>query len=201
MAKDVVLAIANPNLPYEIYSDASNLAAGFVLVQNDRPIMFGSKMFNAAQKNYSVTDKEVLAMVMAVKKFWCYIKGTRVTLFTDHKPLVTFLDNVDATRSARECRWWEKLSRLDSIIVHIAGNANVVADVLSRNVRGHLCTILALTGLPLENIRQEQLACPETRPYFDALESGTLTKLFDVGNVTLVKGVLYHIWSRTLDQS
>jgi len=65
----VVLKIPDINQDFELFTDASHVAAGFVLAQNSRPIAFGSKMWNDAQKNYSTGDKEAQAIVLGLKKF------------------------------------------------------------------------------------------------------------------------------------
>ena len=49
----------------------------------EHPIAFASKSFTAAQKNYSQIEKEVHAIIWAVKKFYCYLYGRHFTLMTD----------------------------------------------------------------------------------------------------------------------
>lgn len=55
---------------------------------SDRPIAFASKTLTAAEKNYSVLERESLAIIFGVRKFHQYLYGNFVTIITDHKPLV-----------------------------------------------------------------------------------------------------------------
>ena len=55
--------------PFEIYTDASARQLGAVITQNNRPIAFYSKKLNTAQQNYTVTDLELLSVVMTLKEF------------------------------------------------------------------------------------------------------------------------------------
>ena len=54
---------------------------------NEHPIAFMSHKLNSAQKNYSVTELECLAAVLAVKKFRAYVEGTRFKIITDDASL------------------------------------------------------------------------------------------------------------------
>ena len=68
--------------------DASDYAMGAVLGQKAdkvfRVTYYSSKTFNEAQKNYSTTENEMLAMVFACEKFRPYILGSHVIIHTDH---------------------------------------------------------------------------------------------------------------------
>ncbi|GJV23793.1 reverse transcriptase domain-containing protein [Tanacetum coccineum] len=68
-----VIMSPNWNLPFELICDASDFAVGAVLGQKDgkhfHPIYFASKTLNAAQQNYTVTEKEVMVVVFAFDKF------------------------------------------------------------------------------------------------------------------------------------
>ena len=50
-------------------------------------IYYASKTLNAAQKNYSATEKELLAIVFALDKFRSHLFGSLVIIFTDHVAL------------------------------------------------------------------------------------------------------------------
>ena len=83
-----VLQGPNWNLPFQISSDASDTAIGAVLGQEEdkRPyaIYYISKNLSSAELNYTVTEKEFLAVIHAVNKFKHYITGYPVMLYTDH---------------------------------------------------------------------------------------------------------------------
>ena len=76
---------------FEVMCDASGVALRVVLGQRKNkiihPIYYASKALNEAQKNYTVTEQEILAVVFAFEKFHSYLLGTRVIVHTDHSTL------------------------------------------------------------------------------------------------------------------
>ena len=54
---------------------------------SEKPIAFASHTLIPAECNYSQLEKEVLAVIFAVKRFHQYLYGTYFTLYSDHKPL------------------------------------------------------------------------------------------------------------------
>ena len=71
--------------------DASDLAIGAVLGQREdgKPhgVYYASKTFNEAQRNYTPTEKELLAVVYTLDKFRAYLVGSDIVIFTDHSSL------------------------------------------------------------------------------------------------------------------
>ena len=74
--------------PFEVMCDASGVALSVLLgqIRNKilHPIYYASKDLNESQKNYSVTEQELLAVVFAYEKFRSYLLGTGVIVHTDH---------------------------------------------------------------------------------------------------------------------
>ena len=91
---------------------------------------FASRSLNKAERNYSTTEKELLAIVWGVGYFRPYLYGTKFTIVTDHK-LLTWIVSVKDPGS-RLLRWRLKLERYDYEIVFQKGVANTNADALSR---------------------------------------------------------------------
>jgi len=58
-------------------------------VENDieHPIAYYSKKLNDHQRNYSVVEKEALALILATRTFSAYLDSKVVTVFSDHSPL------------------------------------------------------------------------------------------------------------------
>ena len=83
-----------------------------------------------AEKNYPTHEKEMLAIVRALKKFRADLLGTRFTILTDHRTLECFQGQRDLSR--RQARWQEFLSEYDFDIVYVKGGDNTVVDALSR---------------------------------------------------------------------
>ncbi|GJP69406.1 hypothetical protein CLOP_g336, partial [Closterium sp. NIES-67] len=86
-----VLRISDPDRPYEFISDASDIAIGAVLLQDFgdglQPVAYESRKLQGAETNYTVHDKEMLAIVHAFKTWRCYPTGADVTVRTDHRSL------------------------------------------------------------------------------------------------------------------
>lgn len=129
--------LSNPDFSKKFYlhCDASDYGIGAVLVQLDengqeKPIAFMSKKLNSAQRNYSVTERECLAAVEAIKKFRCYLELQDFEVVTDHSSLVWLMKQPDLT--GRLARWVFKLQPYNFSISHRKGKDHVVPDALSR---------------------------------------------------------------------
>ncbi|KAI5347506.1 hypothetical protein L3X38_015385 [Prunus dulcis] len=79
------------SMPFEIMCDAIYGAIGAVIGQrkDKKPVVisYASRTLNSAQKNYTTTEKELLAVVFALEKFRSYILGSQIVVFTDHSAL------------------------------------------------------------------------------------------------------------------
>ena len=128
------LIAPDPQSPSILYTDASDVGIGALLAQIDdgkvKPIDMASRRLLPAEKNYHTTEKELLAIVWATKKWRHYLEGSNITIYTDHKP-ITMLKQIKTTQG-RMARWLLHLSTLDAKIVFYAGKSNTIADGLSR---------------------------------------------------------------------
>jgi len=126
----------NWDKPFEIMCDASDYALGSVLGQRDgktpHVIAYASMTLDKAQRNYTTTEKELLAVVFSLEKFRSYLLGTKVIIFTDHAALRYLMKKKES--KPRLIRWILLLSEFDIEIRDKKGSANVVADHLSRLV-------------------------------------------------------------------
>lgn len=101
---------------------------------SERPIAFASRSLSAAE-NYSQIDKEALAIVWSVKKFFSYLYGHRFTLITDHKPLTSIFHpakSLPVLSVARMQRYAIFLSSLSYDVVYRKTSDHCNADALSR---------------------------------------------------------------------
>lgn len=129
-----VMSCPDFSRPFILQCDASLSGLGSVLVQEfdgvEHPIAYYSRLFSKAEKNYSTTERELLAVLDSIKHFRGYLEGVEFTIVTDHialKWLLT-LDNP----SGRLARWATIISQFNFKIVHRRGVLNVVPDALSR---------------------------------------------------------------------
>lgn len=131
-----VLAAPCFDRPFQVQVDASQVGAGAVLFQGGddgvlRPVCFFSKKFNSYQSNYSVIEKEALALIWALQHFEVYLGGAApIVVYTDHNPL-TFLSSLKSPNQ-RLVRWALFLQAHNLDIRHVRGRDNVQADALSR---------------------------------------------------------------------
>jgi len=130
-----VLVHADFKKHFYIQCDASHVGVGAVLFQrnqngDEQPIAFFSAKMNKHQVNYSVTEKECLAAILAIWKFRPYVEGMPFTCITDHASLKWLMTMKDLSR--RLARWSLQLQGYDFNIEHRKGSENVVADTLSR---------------------------------------------------------------------
>jgi hypothetical protein len=84
------LQLPDPNGEYEVTTDASEDEAtvGAVLTQNGHPIAYEFKKLNSHQKNYPVYDKEICAIMHALKRWRPFLLGRHFKVYTDHRSLV-----------------------------------------------------------------------------------------------------------------
>ncbi|GFT77737.1 retrovirus-related Pol polyprotein from transposon 297 [Trichonephila clavipes] len=87
-----ILRQVDPKKPLIIRTDASSYALGAVLLQgesptDEQPVEYASRLLSSAEKNYSTTEREALAVVWALNKFRGYIEGAEITVASDHQPL------------------------------------------------------------------------------------------------------------------
>lgn len=136
LATAPVLLAPDFKRPFILYTDASDVGVGAVLVQTndngvEQPVAFFSKKLNPGQMHYSTIEKETLALVLAVKHFEVYVTTSDpLVVYTDHNPLL-FLQK-SAFGNRRLLRWSLALQDLPLLIKHVKGKDNVVADCLSR---------------------------------------------------------------------
>ena len=72
---------------FVVYTDASEVGLGAVLEQDNHVIAYASCVLTKSERNYSMIQKECLAIVYATKQFRHYLLGRQFQLYTDHAPL------------------------------------------------------------------------------------------------------------------
>lgn len=136
-----VLNVYNETLGLETHTDACDTAIAGIVEQRGvdgklKPIGFYSKKLSPAEQNYTVHDKELLAIVNTFKKFrhWLHGSPAPIVAWSDHSALRHFLTTTKL--SQRHARWAEALGEFRFEIRHVPGRANRAADALSRKEEG-----------------------------------------------------------------
>jgi hypothetical protein len=101
-----------------------------VLLQEGHPVAFESRKLNSAELNYQTTEKEMLAVVHALRVWRCYLEGANFTVYTDHVSNTYFQTQPNLSR--RQARWSEFLQRFGAFEWKYRKGAKNVADALSR---------------------------------------------------------------------
>ena len=128
------LIIPTSDDQFIMYTDASSRGVGAALFVTRKgkelPVSFFSRQLVNAQKNYSATELEGLAIMLAVQYYSPFLYGTKFIIRTDHRALVSLLKS--RVLNNRLYRWVLKLQSYDFVVEYHPGKENVVADALSR---------------------------------------------------------------------
>lgn len=159
-----VLGHPSPDHPFFVYTDASDIGLGAVLTQRkddgtEEVLSYASRTLNQAEKNYSVTEKECLAVIWALERWQHYLEPKLFTVITDHSALKWVLSSTKTT--SRLIRWPLRLQRFDFIVEYRKGKLNNVPDALSRIPAKVGCCLFSKNGdetipISLKTIREEQ---------------------------------------------
>lgn len=166
--------------PFHLSADAQDVAVGYVLEQADasnrmRPIAFGGRKFKLHERNYTVTEKECLAVISAIRHFNHYLQGAHFILWVDHSALTWLFSKTDL--SGRLTRWILKLQSYSFEIKYRKGTQHGHADGMSRGTFSEhdVANIQAITAEALEPWILEQEGAV-LRHYLTTLETPPLAK-------------------------
>lgn len=134
-----ILGLPVEDRMFQLSTDACDYAMGGVLeqlqlnsngVEEPKVIAYLSAKFKAAELNYPVREKELLAIIHSLKHWRHYLLGSHFKIFTDHHSLKFLLTQKEVT--GRIARWLDLLADYDFEIYYRAGDKNGAADGLSR---------------------------------------------------------------------
>ena len=136
ITKYPVLMAPDPHKDYILETDASDEALSATLLQRDdndelHPVAYASKTLNDAQRNYTVTDREALAIVWGLEHFNTFCEGHKYTAITDHAALKYLYTAKNKT--PRLHRLLLRLQPYEVTLHYRPGKDNHAADLLSRS--------------------------------------------------------------------
>ena len=164
-----LLGYFDPTKRLIIKTNASDYTTAAVISQETEGELqllgFMSKKMTSAKQNYTITEKEMLAIIQAVKEWRKYFEGskTRAKIITDHKNLTYFQEAKITNR--QQAKWALEIQDLPYHITYRKGEENVVADALSRkedNIES-----LELQPIFLQNMALEKAKCKGYHPYYN----------------------------------
>nr|GEW58277.1 hypothetical protein [Tanacetum cinerariifolium] len=161
-----ILIASDWDMPFELMCDASDFAIGAVQGKHQdkhfRPIHYASKTMTEAESNYTMTEKEMLAVVYAFEKFRSYLILNKSIEFT-----FKVIDTKGAENLAAD-----QLSRLENTHQHVLDpkeiNESFPLETLNLvSTRGNQSTpwkplkSSRLTTLDQHEVTMDQITQPE----------------------------------------
>ena len=98
---------------YTLYSDASGIGLGCVLMQDGKVVAYASRQLKPHEQNYRTHDLELVAVVFALKIWRNYLYWEKCRIYTDHKSLKHLLTQKEL--NLRQRRWLELFKDYDCI--------------------------------------------------------------------------------------
>ena len=213
MSQELILGYYSPENRTQLYTDASPVGLGAVLVQwheeRSNIIAFASKTLTDVERRYCQTEKEALSLVWGVERFKNYLIGIEFELLTDHKPLEVIF-GPKSRPCARIERWVLRLQSFKFKVIYVKGKNNI-ADSLSRlcqtkmeavafdeeiedQIRQVVCSVKPV-AISMEKFEEESNTDPEIKEVKEALHTGRWPenikryKLLEI-ELCLVEGML-----------
>ncbi|GBG70315.1 hypothetical protein CBR_g6442 [Chara braunii] len=164
---------------------------GLTNYYSDCPIAFYSRQLLPAEINYTVDEREVLAVVYAARHWRHYLHGAPFTMRMDNSVVQAFLTKPKLT--PRQARWWRDLSEFSLTTEHIKGETNRVADALSRcpdhdheHIQLSSISVNTVHHSVTDEFRTQYRYCPDYRDIHTTLRSGKTVPNYSFGDNGLV---------------
>lgn len=121
-----VLAIPDPSLPYEVYTDSSAFALGAIPLHDHgrglQPCAYLSHELSGAEQNYKVHEQELLGIIHALKTWKPCLEGVQGEL----RPPIPSEVGYAAKLSQRQARWVESLQAYDCAVHYVSGEGTLL---------------------------------------------------------------------------
>ena len=129
-----VVSTIDESLPFEVETDASQVAISGILNQNGRPVAFFSRTLQGSELKHALIEKEAAAIIESIRHWRHLLTGKYFQLITDQKSVAFMLDkNVRSKiKNDKIYRWRVELSCYTFDIIYRKGVENIAADAISR---------------------------------------------------------------------
>jgi hypothetical protein len=160
-----VLVSPDPELPYEVFTDASDFALGAVLLQNqgknNQPIAYLSRKLSPTERRYPIGDKEMLGIYYALTEWRCYLEGAKFKVNSDHLNHTWFHSKKNLTR--RQAKWSQWLeSYYSGVEINYKEGKSNLSDPLSRRP-----DLMGIAAVSTEEFLSRIRAAYEQDTYYD----------------------------------
>uniref|UniRef100_A0A2N9J200 Integrase catalytic domain-containing protein n=1 Tax=Fagus sylvatica TaxID=28930 RepID=A0A2N9J200_FAGSY len=186
------LALPDFSKTFVVECDASGYGIGAVLMQEGRPLAFYSQALKGKALFLSTYEKELMALVLSVKKWRPYLFGQNFVIKTDQQSLKHLLEQRIGTPMQQ--KWISKLLGYHFVVEFKRGKENLVADALSRQVDTDLMTEVEKETVQVAGTSTKSPAGPSYQedPVTKDLMASVSTDPDPQGAVTYKNGLLLH---------
>ncbi|KZV34979.1 peroxidase 64 [Dorcoceras hygrometricum] len=181
-----VLRLPNFEDEFVVECDASGRGIGAILSQGGHPIAFFSKALGERALSKSTYEKELMALVLAVRHWRPYLLGRKFLVLIDHRALKELLHQKITTPDQQN--WIAKLLGYEFQIKYKAGILNGGADALSRCGDTNLGSISVPQWQDFEEIKAAVRRDPALQQVISKLDRGELTN----SSYTMSRGILLY---------
>ncbi|KAE8734320.1 hypothetical protein F3Y22_tig00000773pilonHSYRG00160 [Hibiscus syriacus] len=184
MISEPVLVLPDHTKFFDVFTDASDVAIGGVLMQGGHPVAYESRKLNETERRYTVHEKEMTAVVHCLRTWRHYLLGSKFIVFTDNVANSYFL--TQKKLSPKQARWQEFLAEFDLSFEHKSGKVNFVADALSRRYNMELVSMP--TGQMRERIKGGLSHDPMATSLIELATEGKTRKFWLEGGLLYARG-------------
>ena len=159
--EESVVTAVNEDVPFEVETDASDVAIAATLNQAGRPVAFFSRTLQGPETRLPSIEKEAQAIIESIRHWKHYLTGKHFSLKTDQKSVSYMFDqrHKGKIKNDKIMRWRVELSCYSFDIVYRPGKDNVLPDAFSRS------TCAAFPNDPLYQLHQSLCHPGITRMY------------------------------------